>query len=110
MGLETQPPPPDVKRANPSAEPMPYFDWPEKYREYSEKRHAGDAGIGDMYARKYNPLGVGDFYKWFWEAVNWPCNCERDQANLNAKYPFDGKLGRPAFISVVNLGSPPAKE
>lgn len=76
--------------------PVRFLDWSPKIKRIADRAIQGDAGVGDTLKRRYAKYG-GEIYKKLRKSLGSPCNCEKNQSQFNALYPYDGKEGRPSF-------------
>lgn len=76
-----------VPTAVPKQPPSP--NWPIWAVAISGMKTPGEKGVGDTIARLVNlKVNLGEAYKAARRALGIPCNCEQDQAKLNALYPY----------------------
>lgn len=67
-------------------EPLPRSKWPRSVRVLAWLQKPADRGVGDTVERELG--AAGDAYKWFWDAIGWPCGCTNRQVWLNSRFPY----------------------
>lgn len=66
---------------------VPRDEWPPKIQKIARYQVGSDRGVGDTLERRYARYG-GRWYKRVRKAIGLSCDCEAEQARLNALYPY----------------------
>jgi hypothetical protein len=83
-GLEA--PPVTVTRTK--LAPVPYDQWPLRFRLLAKLATPQDAGLGDVVERIVGPVGGSAFKKWFKLATRRDCGCNQRIQTWNELYPL----------------------